>query len=226
MTHRRAIAAPALRRAFTLVELLLVLGLLVVLAALAGPGLVGPWANGRLRDSAGMVRNQAARARLAAMRSGMPHGLWLEPEGNGLRIAPLEQPGHEAPAVGDFLGSAAGAMAAPSADGLQRSPARHCLTQTVRLPEGISFSPADQQWWAADRRTAAPLSGLAEAAASIEDVQPWGDLALIWQPDGAAPGDAHLRVRDARGKSVVVHIRGLTGGLSVGGVELPEEFAP
>ncbi len=217
---------PAPRAAFTLVELLLVLGLLVTVAALAGPALVGPWANGRLRDAAGTVRNAAARARLAALRSGAPHGVWVELEGSALRIAPLADSSDETPAVGEFRGTSSGAAPASAGDPLERRPARHRLRETVRLPDGVQFAPGDQQWWAADRRLAAPLTEAGAEPSTGADAPPPGELALIWQPDGAAPGDAHLRVRDGRGKSLVVHIRGLTGGMSLGGVETPEELAP
>ncbi|MEO0529876.1 MAG: GspH/FimT family pseudopilin [Planctomycetota bacterium] len=58
--------------AFTLVELLLVLALVVVLAAFVAPSLTGTLARVRLDAAAEEVRTAWADARLEAMRSGTP----------------------------------------------------------------------------------------------------------------------------------------------------------
>ncbi|TWT96950.1 hypothetical protein Pla108_27270 [Botrimarina colliarenosi] len=57
---------------FTLVELMLVLSLVVVLAALAAPSLSGTLARVRLEAAAEAVRTAWADARLEAMRTGQP----------------------------------------------------------------------------------------------------------------------------------------------------------
>lgn len=209
------------RRGFTLVELLLVLALLVVVAALAAPGLSGPWSGQRLRDAAGTVRNEVAQARLAALRSGVPHGVWLEPGGGWLRVAPLDDTaGDAAPALGEFLGGPSAGAAAPAHDETLRGPERHCRRAAAALPEGLVFASLEQQAFTADRDQLA-LPATAVGPGPLEE-RPLGELALVWQPDGSAAGDAHLRVSGPRGRSLVVHVRGLTGGLSLGGIEVAE----
>ena len=68
----RADAHAARRRGFTLVELLLVLALAVVIAALAAPSMSGTLARVRLDAAAEEVRTAWVEARLEAMRTGEP----------------------------------------------------------------------------------------------------------------------------------------------------------
>ncbi|MHB8898361.1 MAG: prepilin-type N-terminal cleavage/methylation domain-containing protein, partial [Thermoguttaceae bacterium] len=58
------------RRAITLIEVLLVLSLLVMLAAMTWPAMDRPMADQRLRKAADMVRTAWAKARIEAMSTG------------------------------------------------------------------------------------------------------------------------------------------------------------
>ena len=65
--------SPARRGAFTLLELLLVLSLLVVGLAMSWPVLQGTWDDLRLRKGADQVRTALGKTRLAAVTSGQIH---------------------------------------------------------------------------------------------------------------------------------------------------------
>src|SRR5689334_8654933 len=63
----------SLRKGVTLLEVSLVLGLLVVLAAVVWPQLDRPLASERLKRSADQLRADFTKARVAAMESGRTH---------------------------------------------------------------------------------------------------------------------------------------------------------
>ena len=58
------------RQAFTLVEVMLTLCLMVIVAGLAWPVLIGGFANQRLRSAADQIRAEWVAARVEAMDSG------------------------------------------------------------------------------------------------------------------------------------------------------------
>ena len=70
--QRRSILAQSIsaRPAFTLVEVMLVLALLVVIGALIWPAVKGPFEGQRLRKAGDQVRAEWTRARTRAMKSG------------------------------------------------------------------------------------------------------------------------------------------------------------
>lgn len=76
-------------RAFTLVELLLVLALVGLLAALAAPSLSGTLARVRLDAAASQVRTAWADARLEAMRTGEPVAFQCRLGTNQYALSPL-----------------------------------------------------------------------------------------------------------------------------------------
>lgn len=75
---------------FTLVELLLVLSLVVLLAALATPALTGTLARVRLDAAAEQVRTAWADARLEAMRTGSPVAFQCRLETSEYTLSKLE----------------------------------------------------------------------------------------------------------------------------------------
>jgi type II secretory pathway pseudopilin PulG len=64
-----------IRRAYTLIELLLVLALIIAIAAIAAPALSNALRHQNLKDSADLVRSDISRARAAAMRTGEEYAL-------------------------------------------------------------------------------------------------------------------------------------------------------
>lgn len=109
------------RRAFTLLEVLLVLCMLAAMAALAAPALEGPFANQRLVKGADLVRSHWARARIEAVESGCIRVFRCSPGSDRFRMESLNIDGTSAAA--DASGSIV--LAEP----IERT-----------LPNGISFA--------------------------------------------------------------------------------------
>src|SRR5690348_16660356 len=76
------------RRAYTLFELLLVLALLIVMAAIAYPTLDSLYADFRLSSAADQVRACWAEGRAHAVEEGRPYRFAVVPERGNFRIAP------------------------------------------------------------------------------------------------------------------------------------------
>ena len=76
---------------FTLIEMLMVLGIIVLLAGLSWPALRGPLSNSRLRDAAKMVRVELAKTRLQAMQSDAVLEFQYEPGGSRFRVAVMRE---------------------------------------------------------------------------------------------------------------------------------------
>jgi prepilin-type N-terminal cleavage/methylation domain-containing protein len=76
------------RRAFTLLELILVLAILVILGALAYPSIEGMYGGVRLRAGADALRGALAGARSHAMDEGRPYRFCVMPSRGNYRVAP------------------------------------------------------------------------------------------------------------------------------------------
>ncbi len=122
------------RCAFTLVEVLLTLALLVIVAGLAWVGLQRPLARQRLRSAADAVRSEWCQARNDAMKSGHTYAFRYLVRGNRYHLGPQDDPS---------------AVAAPSAaqssasddDALDDDPLPPPVDKT--LPQGIRFLPCE-----------------------------------------------------------------------------------
>src|ERR1700756_3400429 len=84
--RRKIVLQP--RRAYTLFELLLVLALLVLLAAIAYPTLDGVLATFRMTEAADMVRANWADARAYAMNEGRSYRFAVISGKGNFRVAP------------------------------------------------------------------------------------------------------------------------------------------
>jgi prepilin-type N-terminal cleavage/methylation domain-containing protein len=194
------------RRAFTLVELLLALSLMVVLTALCWPVLDRPFASRRLKSAADRIRAEWIHTRVQAMTSGQtiafrytPGGgrfalEWCEgmdvladPLGGGETALDAAMPG----------GLAAGTMAGAGAPGLDPS--------DQKLPEGVMFRTSET---VADSRS---LSLQTDSGPALDQVNPvdWSEPILFF-PDGTT-STSRLMLGNDRGQCIVLDLRGLTG---------------
>lgn len=184
---RRAATPP--RTGFTLLELVLVLALLVVLAALAVPLLEKPLAGERLRKAADQVRTEWTRARIRAMSSGVPQVFSFQPETGWYSVEPygdLETQTEAADAT---------AFGVPAAAAFTGS--GQVVTNQRELPEGVVFLAG---------RT---LTDLRSAVGQAQPQAPWSPPVFFY-PDGTAT-TAEVVLRNEHQVHIRVELRGLTG---------------
>lgn len=204
------------RGGFTLSEMLVVLGILVVATALAQPALRGALGDSRLRSAAKQVRAELAKTRLKAMQSGIAQRFRYQLGKNRFEIAPSVQ-GME----GDRTSSSRSThdRETASSDARQNhsrqdrfahrddSTARHPSTgpedpsqQPVEqsLPEGICFEEA-------------PGEPRREGTGGVDG---WSDP-IVFYPNGRTE-NAQIRLKGERDAVVDVSLRGLTGVVTAG----------
>lgn len=177
------------RGGYTLSEVLVVLGVLVTLGALAQPALRTALGDSRLRSAARQLRAELAKTRLRAMKSGTAQRFRYQSGENRFEVAPAAFDA-DAELAGDSARRepAADLAAEPAADEAPR-PGRSVVVQ--QLPEGVSFDVAQQ-----------PIE-------LDVDTEGWSSP-IVFFPDGRA-SDAEIRLRGERDMVVEVHLRGLTG---------------
>ncbi len=186
-------------RAFTLLELLLTISLLVVIMSLALPALRKPFANQRLRQSADYIRAQWCGARVDAMDSGRVHVFRYTLDGNEFSIQ----------AQADVFGPEAVDSDVDSADALGVS------VKQPALPEGITFAAGET---APESRAAVVDAG---ADPSIAWQTHWSDP-IFFYPDGTT-STAVLRLQNKHGRTIDLALRGLTGVVTVSEIGRADE---
>ena len=173
------------RRAFTLIELILVLGILVMIMSLAVPMVTRTLGRQSLKQGADRVRIAMGRARVEAIRTGEIHALFFQPQGNWLSVGKFDQ---------------IGAQADLASDALQRiARTTHTGYEEDLLPKGIRFVSADL---VVDSRADQALGG---ANVNDESIQP-----VLFYPDGTAQ-DALIYLQDDKQNILAVELRGMTG---------------
>lgn len=183
------------RRGYTLSEVLLVLGVIATVAALAQPALRSSLGDSRLRSAARQIRTELAKTRLRAMQSGTAQRFRYQVEHNCFEIAPADFDADEFNAGTEPSGKLATEPVptdrAVAADGA--GPAALPGSQAVQreLPEGVLFDPAEAHLTA------------------VIDEEGWS-APIVFYPNGRA-ADATIRLRGERGTVVDVSLRGLTG---------------
>ncbi len=193
------------RRAFTLMELMLTLSLLVIIAALAWPVMDGPLANLRMRKAADKVRAEWVSARVEAMDTGRTFVFRYVPEKDRFVVKPHVR----TETSGDWENTGAGSQ------GYGERPAR-----TIRdsLPRGITFLASQTE---SDTRA----SGFGiDSDPTVDPTSDWSDPILFY-PDGTT-SSAELILRDEDGRCINLKLRGLTGEVNIGEVYSGERGLP
>jgi Tfp pilus assembly protein FimT len=220
-------------------ELLLVLAVLVAVAAMAWPAMVGPLETQRLRAGAEMVRVQWMRARVKAIETGRTYVFRFAPNGPSCVIEPWLT-------SDDYLESndlialspqAAGGATPALVQTMTVQPTTTTATSSIEeseLPENIVFGPFEVEADASQLSGAtggpmAPLTGpanaglnqLSQPAGSLESTQDWASV--YFYPDGTSTS-ARLMVLNSRGRLMVLSLRGLTGVVTVSDVKSQQEL--
>ncbi len=202
------------RRAFTLLELLLVLALLAMMAAFSWPALRGSMGGQNLRSAGDQVRTSWLRARTKAITSGEAMSFRYQPGTGRYRI---EQRTEQQILLAAFSASLGGA-GQPGGGGSSAAavPSAAPLPPVEdELPEGVSFGDSEVM---ADSR--------ATRLAAEDRVRSMGDgswsEAVLFYPDGTATA-ARVVLVGARGRAIAIELRSLTGDVRVGPIFSVEE---
>jgi type II secretory pathway pseudopilin PulG len=177
-------------RGMTLFEIMLVLALMVVIAAVTMPLVSNSLARARLENSGELVRAAWGRARLAAMQAGEPYVFRVEPKGSRYQIALLSAiTGEDADSINS--------LPAESEDDAVYEEADMLRLEKNRLATEIIFAACDL----------AEVPQMAGAAAAA--LGGWSQP-IMFYPDGTT-SDASIVVANAAGETQRVTLRGLTG---------------
>jgi prepilin-type N-terminal cleavage/methylation domain-containing protein len=188
------------RGGFTLVEVMLVLVLMVVIAAMAWPAIQRPFANRRLNVAADVVRSELSQARVDAMRSGHTFTFRYAPESDRFCKA-LDNDS----LGGDLTDIEAEITGSSDEEGLGSMD--DVPTQPVEkmLPEGVRFVATENP------AEGAAASDTPESQADLTDG--WSEP-IFFYPDGTT-SDARLTLANERGCAVELILRGVTGTIAV-----------
>jgi Tfp pilus assembly protein FimT len=173
------------RNAFSLIELILVMGVIVMIFSLAIPLATRALGTHALRQSADRVRVAMGEARVEAIKSGQIHALFFQINSDWFNVAPFSQI------------SAQQGLAARQIQ-LNATQVRTSLEEN-QLPNGIVFADG---MTSNDGRSADTLSRSGGGSSLIKPI--------LFYPDGTAQ-DARVFLRDDQFNSTSVQLRGLTG---------------
>src|SRR5262249_6934381 len=175
------------RSGYTLFEMVLILAVLVVLAAIVYPSLDGMFGDYRITAAADQVRAAWAEAQAHAMDEGRPYRFAVIPGKGNYRIAPDS---------GEFWAGG-------------NSPSDNSGTPPFvlesALPKGVRFAAGEGP----DSR-AIDLGGDSAAPAGSLDPSAYSTM-TVFLPDGSASDDVRVAFSAKGGKPVVLKLRGLTG---------------
>jgi prepilin-type N-terminal cleavage/methylation domain-containing protein len=183
------------RGGFTLLELLLVLAVLVIVAAISWPALESWFQGHHLQQGVDTVREHWIRARTLAMEEGRPYRFGCVFNSGVYRLAPdyyENWPEFEAVAAG------------PQESSLNQPEGTIIEDQ---LPEGVIFH---------DWEGLQPGIGLNSSAWSNECIVFWPDgTARLVGADGLERTETMIVLRDGSGHMRGLHLRAITGVVSV-----------
>ena len=205
------------RRAFTLLETMLVLALFVVVSALAWPQLSKPFEAQHLRKSADQLHADLTRARATAIRTGCTQQFTITSsttvdDGRGA-LPVVRSSYHIAPVTDAMAGNSSAGFDPMFSDPLASA------GQTYSLPEGITLAAVE----AVDDVSPAPQAGGFSLPPAPTDGASTTST-VFFHPDGTT-SSARFTLVNEQGLMVRVELRGLTGVVAKSDV-LTSESSP
>jgi prepilin-type N-terminal cleavage/methylation domain-containing protein len=181
----------------TLIEVLLVLAIVAIAAALAWPALEKPLAHHRLNSAVDEVRTEWCQARIEAMRSGRTYAFRYEVGGDHYYTE------LESGLGGDASSSAIAAVNSPAGAAQSAAPTKAAGPMDNKtLPKGIKFS-AEQP-----SQSMTPATPAAAAPSQDQSAGGWSNP-IFFYPDGTA-SDVQLILICNQSCAVRVMLRGST----------------
>jgi prepilin-type N-terminal cleavage/methylation domain-containing protein len=187
--------APNSRHAFTLFELVLVMALLVILAAIVYPSFDSMVSSYRVQAASDMVRAAWASARARAMDEGRAYRFSIIPGQGNYRVAPDSS---------TYWGGS-GSGAADSSE----SP-DDVLVMEEALPKGVRFTTTDS----AQNGQVDPNGDSSQAPDGVNPSQ--YTTAAVFLPDGTAQDDVEIIFQAKGTQPLMLRLRGFTGVVSAG----------
>ena len=192
------------RPSFTLIEVLLVLTLMVVIAAVAWPSVQRGFAGRRLHAAADGVRTELGQARVEAMRSGRTYTFQCVVHGDRYRMQRQD----------DAAAGAEGETPAVAEPDGATSTDESAMADEKTLPDGVTFTACELtlagEGAGAGAQPAADSPATADAP--VMDGDGWSDPILFY-PDGTT-SNARVVLAGERNFSVELMLRGLTGTIT------------
>lgn len=191
----------------TLVEVLLALGVLSILVAMAWPSVMRLYGEQQIVEAAEKVRALVATARVHAIESGLAYQFRFEPEGSHFLVVPFEREFEGVDPRTQGAGTAEGFGRFSKAGGNLSKDVTFTMTK-VGTPDAATLAAAisEGQKLSPDALEGLPNSDKLSAVS-------WSPP-IVFLPDGSAM-DAEFSVIDRRRQRVSLSIRGLTGAVSV-----------
>ncbi len=198
-----------MRRAFTLIELILVLAILAVAASFAIPTFEAMITSRQLSQAVDKVRLELQRARLEAIKTGQAQVFRCHVGVGEYTLEPWLKANDEVEAnAGATVVTQLGQVVDTTSNaGLVGGTLADPTAGQKILEDGIIFSDAQIQ---NDMRA---LSEQNPADSMVASATGWSSPVLLY-PDGSTT-TAHLVLQDTRGRRFAVQLRGLTGEASV-----------
>jgi prepilin-type N-terminal cleavage/methylation domain-containing protein len=204
-----------IRKAFTLLELLLVLAILVALAGIAVPTFESMVTSRRLTESVQQLLNELKAARVAAMRTGQAQVMRATLQTRDYSITPWlgGTESQDASAGATVVGTDGQVVATEKgASGEVSTSAVDASSGLKQLSSGVQFSAIETL---VDSRNALELQNSGEAMPTAGSAVTTDGLSspLLVYPDGSTT-TAQIVLVDQSGRRMAIQIRGVTGQLS------------
>ena len=212
------------RSGFTLVEMLLVLGVFIVFAGITIPSVMRMFGQQKLTHAAERVRESVASARFRAIDTGLIYQFCCESGGSRFVVVPFE-PDH--PVTGGSGPAAPVTLQGRSWGQLPQGIVFSSVGLNSALPTSstpTSSTPTTSTPTTSTRATttlsSAPTHKL--AAGALDGLPNAGELAaanwsipILFHPEGTANADLEITVSDSKSQQIKLRVRAFTGAVSM-----------
>ena len=201
-----------IRQAFTLLELLLVLAILIAIAGIAAPTFESMISSRRLLESINQLSNELKEARVTAMRTGQAQVMRATLQSRNYSIAPWLG-GNES----QDASAGATVMTGGQIVATEKGASGGVLTSSVdsskdlkELSTGVQFQGIETL---VDSRNALAIQNSGDAMPAAGGTTTGLSSPLLIYPDGSTT-TAQIVLVDQKGRRMAIQIRGVTGQLS------------